>query len=111
MIDAVSFRARIGIFNLRARAGTLLRKDSTKICNLGPSLKCFLLLAGILLFAVLCTGLSFYTGPSRHPTPKLMSDLHNNKTSSLKLKSNLGNYNTKEYKINKGEYCILSLDI
>ena len=67
MIDAVCFRARIGIFNVRIRARACLKRNLNIKYKRGPSLCSFLLLyIGILLFGVLSSDLSIGYGFSLH---------------------------------------------
>ena len=87
MIDAVSFRARIGYFNLRIKARVFPLKNITKNIEYGPTL--LFIYIGILSVATLCTGLSYSVGPSKHYSPNFKSGRNNCiESSSTKLESN-----------------------
>ena len=79
MIDPVTFRVRIGCFNLRNRAGRYSFKKVSNNYYHGPPLKSSLLFfLGILsLTAVLSAILSFSTGPNKYPPPKFVSNWNN----------------------------------
>ena len=126
MIDAITFRARIGYYNLRNKARTLPLKNMNKCFDYGPSLFNILLLyIGILSVTTLCTGFSYSVGPSQHYFPlctgvsysvgpsqhyslKLKSELYNCIQSSLSKLESANYYTLKKTVWVTGPYCTLN---
>ena len=106
----MTFRVRIGCFNLRNRTGKILLKKVLNKYNHEPSLNSLLMLfLGLLsVTAILFTGLSYSIGPSKYSTPKFVSNWnYTNKYSTPKLESFCNNEASRNVVWLSGSNCTL----